>query len=101
MLERGHFDENVKQLEEVLERSVAFTRGRTILREDLQAVVDDVQKSVDRFRDEADHVKRRELLEALQGSGGNIAEAARQLGKSRSALYRLLRRFQIPIRRPQ
>ncbi len=101
LLERGHFDENVKQLEEILERSVAFTRGRTILREDLQAVVDDVQKSVDRFRDEADHVKRRELLEALQGSGGNIAEAARQLGKSRSALYRLLRRFQIPIRRPQ
>ena len=43
-----------------------------------------------------DEITRRRVLDKLEETGGNKAEAARQLGVSRQTLYRWLRRYGIP-----
>ena len=90
---------NVRQLEQILERAVAFTRGRIIRRDALRDVIDDFQQSVRSIRDEADAIERQGLVDAIRHCGGNISRAATRLGKSRAALYRMMHKYDIPISR--
>ena len=90
---------NVRQLEQILERAVAFTRGRIIRRDALKDIIDDFQQSITSIRDQASSLERQSLIDAIHQSGGNISRAATRLGKSRPALYRMMRKYDIPIQR--
>ncbi len=90
---------NVQQLEQILERAVAFTRGRIIRRDALRDVIEDCQQSVRSIRDEANSIERQCLVDAIRACGGNISRAAARLGKSRAALYRMMHKYDIPISR--
>ena len=90
---------NVRQLEQILERAVAFTRGKIIRRDALKTIIDDFQQSVTSIRDQAGSLERQSLVDAIHECGGNISRAAARLGKSRPALYRMMRKYDIPIQR--
>jgi DNA-binding NtrC family response regulator len=91
---------NVRQLENVIERAVALTRGE-------QIQVDDLHERIVRFNgtspaaDEVDleHVlsldqlERRQIERALRQNHGNKTRAAKALGIDRRTLYRKLDRY--------
>ncbi len=91
---------NVAQLEDVLEKVIAFSRGREIRRQAVQEVMADLQESLESIREQHDTRERDALLRAIQDTGGNVSQTAEILGKSRSAVYRLITKHGIPLLRP-
>lgn len=98
-LERGRFPENVRQLERLLERAVAYSPDRAIRRSTLQDLMVDLEDSIASMRDERLVLERERLLRTLQETGGNITRTADILDKSRAAIYRLIEKHGIPLTR--
>ena len=104
--ERHDWPGNVRQLRNAVERAVVLAPGGTIGVADLP---DEVRRSIDRadlagsdpaipvssVRMKVAEVERRAVEEALAECGGNQSRAARQLGMSRWALIRLMRKYGI------
>ncbi|WGL18043.1 sigma-54 dependent transcriptional regulator [Microbulbifer bruguierae] len=83
---------NVRELHNVMQRAAVLTRGDTI-EESTLALPEDTQLKVPEHSFEPS----RELLEqTLISCNGIIAQAARELGLSRQALYRRLDKYGIP-----
>jgi DNA-binding NtrC family response regulator len=91
---------NVAQLVQVLERAISFSRGRQIRRDVVAEVCADLAESLDGIRARGSAREREELLRALQKTGGNITRTAEELSKSRPAVYRLIEKHGIALRRP-
>ncbi len=81
---------NVAQLERVLERAIAFSRGRQIRRDVVKEVLGELEDSLESIREQHRAHERIELIRAIQETGGNITRTAEILGRSRSAVYRLI-----------
>ncbi len=83
---------NVRELEHVIERACLLTRGPTIEAADLllRPRRDGTVSLEDATLDEAE---RYLIQRALGRAGGNVSDAARALGLSRSALYRRLQHY--------
>jgi len=45
-------------------------------------------------------LSRETLLEILEGSDWNKAEAARRVGVSRTAIWKYMKKWEIPLKRP-
>jgi DNA-binding NtrC family response regulator len=90
---------NVAELAKVLERSLAYSRGREISRRAVEDVVADLSESLASLRASRERRQREALVEALHRTGGNITQAADQLGKSRSAVYRLIGKYGVRLGR--
>ena len=82
-----------------LERCIAFTRGRQIRRETVRDVLAEVEESLDSIREHHATLEREALMRAIRETGGNITRAAEALGRSRGAVYRLIDKHNIPLRR--
>jgi len=83
---------NVRELQNVMQRASVLTRGDTIDEETLALPDEALQKAPEHSFEPS-----RELLEqTLANCNGIIAQAARELGLSRQALYRRLDKFGIP-----
>jgi DNA-binding NtrC family response regulator len=84
---------NVRELEHVVERALLLAQGSSIEAEDL-ALGAATSEGAARFeRMTLEEVERHLIQRALVRSGGQISEAAKALGLSRSALYRRLQHF--------
>jgi DNA-binding NtrC family response regulator len=92
---------NAGQLERVLERSISFSRGRQVRRDVVADVLADLEESLDGIRAREQVRERNELLRILQDTGGNVSRAADEFGRSRAAIYRLIEKHGIPLRRPR
>jgi DNA-binding NtrC family response regulator len=90
---------NVRQLERVLERAISFSRGRQVRREVVADVLSDLEESLDGIRARESVRERNEVLRLLQETGGNVTRCAEELGRSRAAVYRLIEKHGIPLRR--
>ncbi len=90
---------NLAELEQVLERAVAFSKGRVIRQEVVADLLAEVEESIASIRDDHAAEQREALLEALRDTGGNVTRTAERLGKSRPAVYRLIERYGIPLER--
>jgi DNA-binding NtrC family response regulator len=88
LLEHG-WPGNVRELEHVVERALLLARDAVITVEDLalRAARDGEQRFEQMTLDE---VERHLIQRALARHGGQVSDAARDLGLSRSALYRRL-----------
>jgi len=88
---------NLRQLAEVLERALAFTSGAWIRRSTVEDVLHDLEESLERVRQERRSRERTALVEAIRGTGGNVTQVAERLGRSRSAVYRLIDKYGIQL----
>jgi len=82
---------NVRELDHAVERAVLMSQQQMIRASDLAVQNRD---SSPRLEDlSLEEVERALIQKALERSGGNVSEAAKTLGLSRSALYRRLQRY--------
>ena len=97
---RAHrWSRNVAELESVIEKLVAFTKGSEIGAEEVESVLSEVGFSVEGLRRQREQDERGELIAALEKTGGNVTRTAALLGRSRAAVYRMVERHGVPLRR--
>jgi DNA-binding NtrC family response regulator len=98
-LETARFPDNIRHLERLLERAVAYSLNKVIRRQTLQELMVELEASVAGMREERQLLDRERLIEALQETGGNITHTAEILDRSRAAIYRLIAKHEIPLQR--
>ena len=117
LLERYDYPGNVRELENAVEHAVAVAEGRLLLPSDLPASMrgprllplrasatrapEAPPRAADSLADPRDgwslaDVEREHILRVLRVHAGNSTAAARQLGISRTTLWRKLRTYGIP-----
>jgi len=95
---------NVRQLQNVIERSLILAEGPQLSVQDLPpefhrlAVTSEIPKGS--FHESVRYFKRELVLSALKAQSGNRLKAARELSISRSYLHRLLKQLDIPSAEP-
>jgi DNA-binding NtrC family response regulator len=96
-----HWPGNIRELRNVLERSIIIRPGGEITRDDIllgDAVSDGAGSGVPAVEpDTLDlaEIEKRAIIKALASTSGNKSEAARMLGITRRALYGRLERYGI------
>jgi DNA-binding NtrC family response regulator len=98
-LRREHWPGNVAELTGIVEKLVGFATGLAIGRQEVDEVLAEFRLSVASLRERAACEERRRVVEALRETGGNVTRAAERLGRSRAALYRLVEKHGLPLRR--
>jgi DNA-binding NtrC family response regulator len=88
---------NCSELAHVLERCVAFSRRHTVRLQLVEEVLSEQAPTLAEIRDHNLLRERESLLEAIESAGGNISLAARNLGRSRATLYRLIEKHGIAL----
>jgi transcriptional regulator with PAS, ATPase and Fis domain len=90
---------NARELRNRLERAITLATGEWIMPADLfpetSRTRPDVASVVQPLAIARDAAERREIERALRQTGGQIAEAAKLLGVSRTTLWERMRRFEI------
>jgi transcriptional regulator with GAF, ATPase, and Fis domain len=87
------FPGNVRELENIIQASIALAPGEEIDVDDLQ-LHDDPAESIETAAGlSLREVEQRHIQRVLRSAGGNRQEAARILGIDRSTLYRRMQRF--------
>jgi DNA-binding NtrC family response regulator len=89
---------NVRELENAIERAVVTSRGRVLTEEDLGFLA---QNGVTKPWSipagmTLQEMERQAIAATLNRTGGNIKEAATQLGIDRSTMYEKIKRYEIP-----
>jgi DNA-binding NtrC family response regulator len=91
-LEAHSWPGNVRELDHTLERAVLMAQGGAVRAADLG--LRSVPGAVPRLEDlPLEEVERLLIRKALERHGGNVSQAAKALGLSRSALYRRLQQY--------
>ena len=90
---------NIRQLEQLLERAIAFSRGRQIRRQLVKELLMEAEDSLASIREQHAALERDALLQAIQQTGGNVTHAAEILGKSRASVYRLMEKHGLALSR--
>ncbi|MDP1676819.1 MAG: sigma-54 dependent transcriptional regulator [Bacteroidota bacterium] len=96
-LTRYDYPGNVRELENIVQRSVIFSRGDTITSEDLPQIVKtnksestSAKQDLENFSEQIERLEKDLIFEALRIHGNNQSKAAEQLGLSeRNLRYRL------------
>ena len=122
LLERYDWPGNVRELENAIEHALAISEGERIAAEDLPVNVraprllsseaspvvvrDAVDRALAAERETRDArtlaaVDREHVLRVLERHRGNATAAAKQLGLSRTTLWRMLRRWGVSRERPR
>jgi transcriptional regulator of acetoin/glycerol metabolism len=84
---------NVRELDHAVERAVLMAQSSTIRTTDLGLRVEGA--SVSRLEDMSLEEVEAFLIKKAMARYGNVSQAARALGLSRSALYRRLERYKL------
>jgi len=92
-----HYPGNVRELQYTIERAIIMSDGEVLQQKDLifspiesapavSAEIDDMKLST---------MEKNTILRVIEKHGGNITKAARELGLTRTALYRRLSKYDI------
>lgn len=84
---------NVRELDHAIERAVLMTQGNVVRTQDLGLRPD--QAAAGRLEDMSLEEVEAFLIKKAMARYGNVSQAARALGLSRSALYRRLERYKL------
>jgi DNA-binding NtrC family response regulator len=91
----------LRELEKILERAITFTPGDQVKRKTLESIVFESEESVASMRIARLARQKSRLLEAIRKANGNISRVATSLGRSRSAVYRMIEKYDIPLERKE
>ena len=97
-LKSYHFPGNVRELQYTIERAVIMADGDELQAKDL--LFSPMEAATDNAKDEAEDYKlstmeRNTILKVIEKHNGNISKAAKELGLTRTALYRRLNKYDI------
>lgn len=103
-LQNHNWPGNIRELENVIQRSLCFTDPGILKATDLQ--IDEFQptqnskicNNYEDFRNNQLNEERAFLLEKIKGCGGSVSAAAEKLGMLRTALYNRLNRLGVTIK---
>jgi len=90
---------NLAELGAVIERMVAFSTRPEIGWREAEEALNEMHLSVESLRINRQQQEREKLLGALRQTGGNVTRSAQLLGCSRTAIYRMVERHGVPLRR--
>ncbi len=99
LLSEQRWPGNLAELHRVIERAIAFSVGSSIPQNIVSDILSELEESVEAIRRTHLLQERNHLLSAMRATGGNISHTAEMLGKSRSAIYRLISKHQIRVSR--
>jgi DNA-binding NtrC family response regulator len=89
---------NVRELANVIERAQILAEGQVLTTDDLPDSIVDIEAGIPGPAADARHlreVERRHVWQVLQQERGNKVHAAKALGISRRALYRLISKYRL------
>lgn len=99
-LQRQHFSGNIRQLKNLVERSVLLSGKSNLSLEDFHPHYQDFDAPTDRLPQvgslSLEEMEVKMIQKALEYHENNISATAKSLGLTRSALYRRLQKYQIP-----
>jgi DNA-binding NtrC family response regulator len=81
---------NIRQLKNVIERTVVLARGSAIARRDLAKELGSKKKDLPNGGRTLRQIEMQAIRDAIERCNGNKSKAARELGMSRKALYKRL-----------
>ncbi len=92
-IERYHWPENVRELENRIKRAVAMADSNRITAEDLELDSPNVGYTGHTLKDAREAIERELIYRTLEKTGGNITRAASELGVSRPTLHEFITRY--------
>ncbi len=92
-----HFPGNVRELQYTMERAVIMSEGKTLSASDLifSPLESAVNKEPEHVELNLGVVEKNTILRVIEKHHGNISKAAKELGLTRTALYRRLNKYDI------
>lgn len=95
-LKKHHFSGNVRELQYALERAIIMAEQQTLEAEDLIFSAIE-QPHTDTFQNETnlDALEKNTILSVIEKNDGNISKSAKELGITRTALYRRLHKYDL------
>lgn len=96
-LKEYHFPGNVRELQYTMERAVIMSEGEVLSADDLifSPIESVSQKEEEPKNLNLGAVEKNTILRVIEKHQGNISKAARELGLTRTALYRRLNKYDI------
>jgi DNA-binding NtrC family response regulator len=96
-LKQYHFPGNVRELQYTMERAVIMSEGEKLSADDLIfSPIESVPEKEDEPKNlNLSAVEKNTILHVIEKHNGNISKAARELGLTRTALYRRLSKYDI------
>ena len=97
-LESYHYPGNVRELQYTIERAVIMSdsevlQGRELIFSPIESIP--VAELVGEGDSNLSHLEKNTILRVIEKHGGNITKAAKELGLTRTALYRRLSKYDI------
>jgi DNA-binding NtrC family response regulator len=97
-LEEYRFPGNVRELQYIVERIIIMSDGKELQPEDI--IFSPIESSFADTHDENNEtrlssIEKNTILRVIEKNNGNISKAARELGITRTALYRRLSKYEI------
>ncbi|MFZ1370166.1 MAG: sigma-54 dependent transcriptional regulator [Ferruginibacter sp.] len=96
-LKHYHFPGNVRELQYTMERAVIMSEGETLTAGDLifSPIETAVQEAAETRNMNLGVVEKNTILRVIEKHHGNISKAAKELGITRTALYRRLSKYEL------
>jgi two-component system, NtrC family, response regulator HydG len=97
-LEQYHFPGNVRELQYIIERVIIMSEGDVIKPDDLIfSPIESANQNITREDHETklSTLEKNTILRVIEKNNGNITKAAKELGITRTALYRRLSKYEI------
>ena len=96
-LNHYHFPGNVRELQYTIERAIIMSEGETLTAADLifSPIETAVQEAAEMRDMNLGVVEKNTILRVIEKHNGNISKAARELGITRTALYRRLSKYEL------
>jgi two-component system response regulator HydG len=96
-LNQYHFPGNVRELQYTMERAMIMSEGETLSDDDLIfSPIESVPEKEEEPKDlNLSSVEKTTILRVIEKHNGNISKAAKELGLTRTALYRRLSKYDI------
>jgi len=97
-LEQYYFPGNVRELQYIIERVIIMSDGNELTPDDIIfSPIESVNQNTSGESDETklSNIEKNTILRVIEKNNGNITKAAKELGITRTALYRRLGKYEI------